>query len=456
MAKLRSKYVCSECGYESSGWMGKCPSCLKWNTLIEEVYEDVTHLSARRMSNTVPEAIALSDIEISDSYRIKTGSGELDRVLGGGIVPASMILVGGDPGIGKSTLILQVCSNIAKSRRVIYFSGEESTNQIKLRAQRLNSVNPNVYIVSETCFESIEAVLHKERPDFVIIDSIQTMYTDKLSSAPGSVSQVRDVTSQLLRTSKKNDMTVFIIGHVTKEGAIAGPRVLEHMVDTVLYFEGERHHDFRILRAVKNRYGSTNEIGIFEMTSEGLKDVPNPSSTMLEGRSRNQAGSVVAGIMEGTRPMLVEIQALVCPTSFGMPRRQATGIDYNRLSMLMAVLEKKVGIKLHAFDAYLNVAGGFKLIEPAADLGMVLAIASSFKNKPVDPATVVFGEVGLTGEVRPVFQTDKRINESIRLGFKRIILPEKGSKDNKDKLINGENIEILKVSTVEQALSIAF
>lgn len=452
MGKFRSKYVCSECAYESSGWMGKCPSCLKWNTLIEEVFEDGPQTTAKAITQSLPPIVSLSEIEILETSRIKTGSVELDRVLGGGLVPASLILVGGDPGIGKSTLILQVCARIAESRRVIYFSGEESVGQIKLRADRLNAVNPNVYMVSETSFEKVEGIIEREKPDFVVIDSIQTIYTEKLSSAPGSVSQVRDVTGQLLRISKKNGVTVFVVGHVTKDGAIAGPRVLEHMVDTVLYFEGERHQDFRVLRAVKNRFGSTNEIGIFEMSSEGLKDVSNPSSMMLEGRSRDQAGSAVVGIMEGTRPMLVEVQALVCASNFGMPRRQATGMDYNRLTMLMAVLEKKVGMQLHAFDAYLNVAGGFKLIEPAADLGVVMAIASSFKNKPIDASTIIFGEVGLTGEVRQVSQMDKRITESLRLGFKRCIVPHLGK--NVEAGLQ-KDIEVVTVSTVEQALETA-
>lgn len=452
MAKLRSKYICSECGYESSGWMGKCPSCLKWNTLIEEVFEDSAQNAAKIMNQTLPQVISLSEVETLEALRIKTGSTELDRVLGGGLVPASLILVGGDPGIGKSTLILQACSRIAETRRVLYVSGEESVGQIKLRADRLGAVNPMVYMVSETSFERIEAIIEKEKPEFLVIDSIQTVYSETLSSAPGSVSQVRDVTGKLLRISKKNGITVFVVGHVTKEGAIAGPRVLEHMVDTVLYFEGERHQDFRVLRAVKNRFGSTNEIGIFEMCTDGLIDVSNPSSMMLEGRSRDQAGSAVVGIMEGTRPMLVEVQSLVCATSFGMPRRQATGMDYNRLSMLMAVLEKKVGIQLHAFDAYINVAGGLKLIEPASDLGVVAAITSSFKNKPIDAATVFFGEVGLTGEVRAVSQMDKRINECLRLGFKRCIVPNLGKNISSGLT---KDIEIIMVNTVEQALEAA-
>jgi len=451
MAKFRSKYVCSECGYESSGWLGKCPSCLKWNTLIEEVYEDVPGKTLS-IDLTLPQITPLSDVEVLTVSRLKTGSNELDRVLGGGIVPASLILIGGEPGIGKSTLILQVCAQIAKTNRVLYISGEESVGQIKLRADRLNAVRDSIFMASETSYEKIETLILREKPDFVVIDSIQTIYSENLSSAPGSVSQVRDVTARILRIAKKNGITVFVVGHVTKEGAIAGPRVLEHMVDTVLYFEGERHLDFRILRAVKNRFGSTNEIGIFEMTSKGLLDVANPSSLMLEGRSTDEPGSVVVGLIEGSRPMLVEVQALVCPTSFGMPRRQATGMDYNRLAMLMAVLEKKVGMQLSSFDAYINVAGGFKLDEPAADLGVVAAIASSFRNKKISPSTVFFGEVGLTGEVRAVNQMDKRITESLRLGFKRVIVPVMNMKTLP---VLQKEIDIIMVSTVEEALSSA-
>ena len=375
--------------------------------------------------------------------RIKTGSNELDRVFGRHRA-ASLILIG-EPGIGIH-LDFEICAQIARSNRVIYVSGEESVGQIKLRADRLDAVSDSIYMASETSYEKIEGLILKEKPDFVVIDSIQTVYSENLSSAPGSVSQVRDVTAKLLRISKKNGITVFVVGHVTKEGAIAGPRVLEHMVDTVLYFEGERHLDFRILRAVKNRFGSTNEIGIFEMTSKGLLDVANASSLMLEGRSSDEPGSVVVGLIEGSRPMLVEVQALVCPTSFGMPRRQATGMDYNRLTMLMAVLEKKVGMQLNAFDAYLNVAGGFKLDEPAADLGVVAAIASSFRNKKINPSTVFFGEVGLTGEVRSVNQMDKRITESLRLGFKRCILP----RVNMSTVSEYKKIDLVMVSTVEE------
>jgi len=452
MAKLRTKYICSECGYESSGWLGKCPSCQKWSTMVEEVVEANAQTPLSASSEEIPPSVSLSSVDVSEGLRMKTGSDELDRVLGGGLVPASLILVGGDPGIGKSTLILQVCAAISEKCRVLYISGEESIKQIKLRADRIEASCDHVYIISETSFERIESIILRDKPDFVVIDSIQTMFSEKLSSAPGSVSQVREVTGNLLRISKKMGITTFIVGHVTKEGALAGPRVLEHMVDTVLYFEGERHQDFRILRAVKNRFGSTNEIGIFEMSGKGLKDVANPSAMMLEGRTGDQSGSVVVGLMEGTRSMLVEVQALVCPTSFGMPRRMATGMDYNRLSMLIAVLEKKIGMQLHSFDAYINVAGGMKVDEPAADLGIICAIASSFKNKCVDPGTVFFGEVGLTGEVRAVGQMEKRLSECMRLGFKRCVMPP----INSGVLKAFGDIEVVMVRTVEQALAVLF
>ncbi|MGI6050760.1 MAG: DNA repair protein RadA [Acetivibrionales bacterium] len=452
MGKLRSRFVCSECAYESVGWMGKCPSCQKWNTFIEETYEETLPGKAKALNLDMPQIVSLSDVEVLTTNRIETGSNELDRVLGGGLVPASLILIGGEPGIGKSTLILQICAKIAQLNKVLYISGEESVGQIKLRADRLNAVNPSIYMVSETSYEVIESMIDREKPEFIVIDSIQTIYSEFLSSAPGSVSQVRDITAKLMRKAKKDGITVFIVGHVTKEGSIAGPRVLEHMVDTVLYFEGERHQDFRILRAVKNRFGSTNEIGVFEMTSSGLNDVTNPSSVMLDGRSSNQPGSVVVGLIEGTRPLLAEIQALTSYTSFSTPRRQATGFDYNRLTMLMAVLEKKVGMQLNSFDAYLNVTGGFRIDEPAADLGIVAAIASSFTNKQIDPYTVFFGEVGLTGEVRSVNQMEKRITESLRLGFKRCITP----KLNTNTVSNIQNeIEIMTVSSVEEALQVA-
>lgn len=447
MAKLRAKYVCGECGYESSGWMGKCPSCLKWNTLIEEVIEKVS--SGAAVAGEPSKAIALNDIETEQGRRIPSGTIEMDRVLGGGIVPGSLVLVGGDPGIGKSTLILQMCQGLS-GLPVLYVSGEESARQVKLRADRLGVGRPGIFMLAETCFQRIQTVIETDKPAVVIIDSIQTMFSELLTSAPGSVSQVREVTGELLRIAKQKGVTVFVVGHVTKEGAIAGPRVLEHMVDTVLYFEGERHQDYRILRAVKNRFGSTNEIGIFEMSGVGLIEVSNPSGILLDGRSKDQPGSVVVASLEGTRPMLLEIQALISPTSFGNPRRMATGLDYNRLTMLMAVLEKKVGMQLHSFDAYINVVGGIRLDEPACDLGILVAIASSFKNKPINPGTILVGEVGLTGEVRSASQMEKRLSEASRLGFTRAVVPH----GSNIKSVDGMQITL--VHTVDEALAALF
>ncbi len=453
MAKQKTKFVCSECGYESGGFLGKCPACNSWNTLIEEVVKTAGTVSAARSGlNTQPlKAVPLNEIQTDAGMRIDTGYGELNRVLGGGVVPGSLVLVGGDPGIGKSTLILQMCEGLGENLKTLYVSGEESAAQIKMRADRLSVKRNGILMLAETAFDRVEEVIFAEMPAVVIIDSIQTIYNSDISSAPGSVSQVRDVTGQLLRIAKQQNITVFLVGHVTKEGAIAGPRVLEHMVDTVLYFEGERHQDYRILRAVKNRFGSTNEIGIFEMREVGLVEVMNPSAMMLDGRSKDEPGSVVAVALEGTRPMLLEIQALVSPTSFNNPRRMATGLDFNRLTMIIAVLEKKLGMQLHTFDAYLNVVGGMRLDEPATDLAVLCAVASSYRNRPVDAGTVIFGEVGLTGEVRSVSQTEKRIMEAARLGFQRCIIPATDGRTEK-KLVNG--IEICPVRTVEQALDL--
>ncbi len=452
MAKTKSKFVCSECGYESGGWLGKCPACGSWNTLVEEIVLKAGSSSGSGASSTLAaKAIPLNEIRTESGTRFDTGYGELNRVLGGGVVPGSLVLVGGDPGIGKSTLILQMCEGLGPKQKTLYVSGEESATQIKMRADRLGVKRDGILMLAETAFDRVEDAINKENPSVVIVDSIQTIYSSDISSAPGSVSQVRDVTGNLLRIAKQKDITIFIVGHVTKEGAIAGPRVLEHMVDTVLYFEGERHQDYRILRAVKNRFGSTNEIGIFEMKEGGLAEVMNASAMMLDGRSKDQPGSVVAVSLEGTRPMLLEIQALVSPTSFNNPRRMATGLDFNRLTMLIAVLEKKVGMQLHTFDAYLNVVGGIRLDEPATDLAVLAAVASSYRNRPVDPGTVLFGEVGLTGEVRSVGQTDKRIMEASRLGFTRCIIPASDGKAEK-RSVNG--IEILPVRTVEQALDL--
>lgn len=463
MAKAKTKFVCSECGYESGGWLGKCPACGSWNTLFEEVVAKSGSSSGSGSGLPAAKAIPLNEIRTEAGMRFDTGYGELNRVLGGGVVPGSLVLVGGDPGIGKSTLILQMCEGLGETRKTLYVSGEESATQIKLRADRLGVRRNGILMLAETAFDRVEDAIAREHPSVVIIDSIQTIYNSDISSSPGSVSQVRDVTGNFLRIAKQKDITIFLVGHVTKEGAIAGPRVLEHMVDTVLYFEGERHQDYRILRAVKNRFGSTNEIGIFEMRENGLAEVMNPSAIMLDGRSKDQPGSVVAVALEGTRPMLLEIQALVSPTSFNNPRRMATGLDFNRLTMLIAVLEKKVGMQLHTFDAYLNVVGGIHLDEPAADLAVLMAVASSYRNRPVDPGTVFFGEVGLTGEVRSVGQTDKRIMEAARLGFTRCVIPAtegKAERRTVNGTINGmggnkgNGIEIIPIRTVEQALDL--
>lgn len=449
MPKNKTVFVCQECGYESPGWLGKCPACMQWNTFAEEFQESPSGNTPNKIEKIKP--VSLGEIRGEDEQRSRTGMKELDRVLGGGVVKGSLILIGGDPGIGKSTLLLQICNTISQNAKIIYVSGEESAEQIKLRADRLNVDRPGLLLVSASAYEPVAALAASEKPDILIIDSIQTMYMDTISSAPGSVSQVREVTGALMKLAKKSGITVMIVGHVTKEGAIAGPRVLEHMVDTVLYFEGDRHLSFRILRAVKNRFGSTNEIGVFEMRDTGLAEVSNPSEMMLSGRKGNVPGSVVVSSLEGTRPMLIEIQSLVCATSFGMPRRMATGIDYNRLAMLMAVLEKRVGLQLYNYDAYVNVVGGIKLDEPACDLGIAAAVASSFRNVPVDAGCVLIGEVGLTGEVRAVSQIDKRISEALRLGFTGLVIPEGNSK-LAGTVKNAAGAEIKPVSTIQEAL----
>lgn len=452
MSKARTKFVCVECGYETGKWLGKCPACLQWNTMIEE-----RDTGTGNNKDILPssKAIPITDIEKEHEERVKTGLNELDRVLGGGIVGGSLVLVGGDPGIGKSTLLLQICGALAPIQKVLYISGEESVKQIKLRAERLSVNHGNIFMASETNFENAESLINENKPQVVILDSIQTVYSSELTSAPGSVSQVREVTGRLMHIAKEKGITVFVAGHVTKDGAIAGPRVLEHMVDTVLYFEGERHQNYRILRTVKNRFGSTNEIGIFEMRQEGLVEVSNPSGVLLDGRAKDQSGSVVVASLEGTRPMLLEIQALVTPTSFGMPRRMATGIDYNRLTMLMAVLEKKVGMQLHNFDAYVNVVGGIKLDEPACDLGVIVSVAGSFRNTPVPSDVVVIGEVGLTGEVRTVSQAEKRVMEAKRMGFKKCILPL-GNLSKSLESVSADGMELMFADTVEEALSYLF
>lgn len=426
MAKgKKSVFFCQECGYEAPKWMGQCPACKKWNTFVEETVTPSQGKISGMAGNGVKaaEPVTLSQIQINEEERLHTGIGELDRVLGGGIVGGSMTLVGGDPGIGKSTLLLQVCRNLAGQVQVLYISGEESLRQIKLRAQRIGAFSDRMLLLCETNLNAIRQVIERKKPDVVIIDSIQTMYNEEVSSAPGSVSQVRESTGVLMQIAKGMGVSIFIVGHVTKDGNVAGPRVLEHMVDTVLYFEGDRHASYRILRGVKNRFGSTNEIGVFEMREEGLVEVENPSEFMLDGRPEGASGSVVACSMEGTRPILIEIQALVCPSSFGMPRRTAAGTDFNRVNLLMAVLEKRLGIHLSSSDAYVNIAGGIRMNEPAIDLGILLAIVSSYKDIVIDDRVLVFGEVGLSGEVRAVSMAEQRVQEAKKLGFTTIILP---------------------------------
>ena len=420
----KTVYFCQECGYESAKWMGQCPGCKSWNTFVEETVSTKKPSSsgAMKSSEKRQEPVILKDISLSEDERQTTQIGELDRVLGGGIVPGSLVLVGGDPGIGKSTLLLQVCRNLAEKQvSVLYISGEESLRQIKLRANRIGQFTDKMQLLCETNLEVIREVIERRKPDVVVIDSIQTMFHEDVSSAPGSVSQVRESTNILMQIAKGMGVSIFIVGHVTKEGNVAGPRVLEHMVDTVLYFEGDRHASYRILRGVKNRFGSTNEIGVFEMRRDGLREVENPSEFMLNGRPENASGSVVACSMEGTRPILLEIQALVCESNFGMPRRTAAGTDYNRVNLLMAVLEKRIGYHLGNYDAYVNIAGGIKINEPAIDLGIVMAIVSSYKNRPFDERTIVFGEVGLSGEVRAVNMPEQRVAEAKKLGFKTCI-----------------------------------
>lgn len=421
-------YFCQECGYESSKWMGQCPGCKAWNTFVEEPVSTAKKASggsSGKLTERRAEPVILKDISLSEDERQTTGIGELDRVLGGGIVPGSLVLVGGDPGIGKSTLLLQVCRNLAeKGVSVLYISGEESLRQIKLRANRIGQFSDKLQLLCETRLETVREVIERKKPDVAIVDSIQTMYDEEIGSAPGSVSQVRESTNVLMQLAKGQGVSIFIVGHVTKEGNVAGPRVLEHMVDTVLYFEGDRHASYRILRAVKNRFGSTNEIGVFEMQSGGLEEVTNPSEYLLNGRPENASGSVVACSMEGTRPILVEIQALVCQSNFGIPRRTAVGTDFNRVNLLMAVLEKKVGLHLAASDAYVNIAGGMKMTEPAIDLGICLAIVSSAKDIVIPDSVMAFGEIGLSGEVRAVSMAGQRVQEAKKLGFETVILPE--------------------------------
>ena len=449
MAKgKKSVYFCQNCGHEENKWLGQCPMCKEWNTFVEEKIETNTSVSVSKRAKDV-KIVPLSTVTTESEDRITTHIKELDRVLGGGIVPGSLILVGGDPGIGKSTLLLQVCQKLAKDKKqVLYISGEESLKQIKLRATRMGEFTDDLLVLCETNLDIIKSVIEKKKPEIVIIDSIQTMYSEEVSSAPGSVSQVRESTNVFMQLAKGLNISIFIVGHVTKEGTVAGPRVLEHMVDTVLYFEGDRHASYRILRGVKNRFGSTNEIGVFEMRQSGLEEVENPSEFMLNGKPENASGSVVACSMEGTRPILIEIQALVCQSNFGMPRRTAAGTDYNRVNLLMAVLEKRIGLPLSNYDAYVNIAGGIKMNEPAVDLGIIMAIISSYKNHPLDERTIVFGEVGLSGEVRAVNMAEQRVSEAKKLGFETCIMPAVSV----DSVKNIKGIKIIGVKNINEAI----
>ncbi|WP_346698595.1 DNA repair protein RadA [Catenibacillus scindens] len=451
MAKSKIVFFCQECGFESAKWMGQCPACKAWNTFVEEPTVPKNSRGAKASPKEIASAVPtrLSQVSLQSQPRTLTGIGELDRVLGGGIVKGSLVLVGGDPGIGKSTLLLQMCRLLAqKSVPLLYISGEESLQQIKMRAQRLGDFEKDMMMLCETDLDIVEGVVRKYKPEIVIIDSIQTMYRQEIASAPGSVSQVRESTGVLMQLAKGLDITIFIVGHVTKEGVVAGPRVLEHMVDTVLYFEGDRHASYRLLRAVKNRFGSTNEIGVFEMGGGGLTQVTNPSEYMLNGRPQEASGSVVSCAMEGTRPILIEVQALVCRTNFNMPRRTAAGTDYNRVNLLMAVLEKRLGLPLDNCDCYVNIAGGMRLNEPAIDLAIVCAIISSYKNFAVSPKTIMFGEVGLTGEVRAVNMVEQRVAEAKKLGFSMCLVPQVNLKN-----VSGiSGITVIGISSVQDVL----
>lgn len=449
MAKTKQMFFCQECGFESAKWMGQCPGCKAWNTFVEEKIVTGTKKHTGKTVASVPASIL--EITTDEETRIGTGMKELDRVLGGGIVKGSLVLIGGDPGIGKSTILLQVCRNLTSDgHKVLYVSGEESMQQIKMRAERLGEFQRDMYLHCETDVDVIENTIENVKPEVVVIDSVQTMALEEVSSAAGSVSQVREVTNRLMQMAKRNNIAVFIVGHVTKEGTVAGPRTLEHMVDTVLYFEGERSSIYRILRGVKNRFGATNEIGVFEMKQNGLTEVLNPSKVMLEGRPVDASGSTVICSLEGTRPLLIEIQALVAQTNFQMPRRTTVGIDFNRVNLLMAVLEKRAGIHLGSCDAYVNLTGGIRLSEPAIDLGIVLALVSSYRNRPIDEHTIIFGEVGLTGEVRGVNMAEQRVKEAEKLGFTTCILPA----SNAANISNQKGIKLIGVSNVREAIDL--
>lgn len=446
MAKAKTVFVCNECGYESAKWLGKCPACNSWNSFFEQKVEKYTDNKKEKNITNTPKS--LNSYQGKEFSRTSTGFGEMDRVLGGGLVKGSLVLLGGEPGIGKSTLILQICDKVKGEGKVLYVSGEESAEQIKLRADRLGIKNENIMFLGETDIDIVNNAILDLNPKLVIIDSIQTMYSDELTAAAGSVSQVREITSQIMRICKSKEITTIIIGHVTKEGNIAGPRVLEHMVDSVLYLEGERYFSYRILRGVKNRFGSTNEIGMFEMKQEGMCEILNPSDILISEREDNPAGSCIIATMEGTRPILVELQALTSQSVFGFPKRTANGVDFNRLSLLIAVLEKKAGLMLGTQDVYLNVVGGIRINEPAIDLGVIAVVASSFKNISIPNDTVIMGEVGLTGEVRRINFIEKRLKEAEKLGFKTCIIPESNKKVLKDEF----KLDIIGVKNVREAM----
>lgn len=451
MAGNKSVYVCSECGYSSPKWYGKCPGCNEWNTMEEELLSTTSKSSAKSPLVSSAKVMNLKSIKEDSNRRILTGNKELDRVLGGGIVLGSLTLISGDPGIGKSTILLQSCEYLGRDNKILYVSGEESAPQIKMRAERLGVTTENLYILSQTDVMQIIDIIKSEKPDIVIIDSIQTMVFDGISSTAGSVAQVRECTNLFMHTAKGLGIPVFIVGHVNKDGGIAGPKVLEHIVDTVLYFEGEKNYSYRILRGVKNRFGSTNEIGVFEMTSEGLKEVLNPSLMMISGRPKNTSGTCVACVMEGSRPILAEVQGLVCATGFGTPRRMSTGFDYNRMSMLLAVLEKRAGYFFNNMDAYINVVGGLRLDEPAADLTVAMALVSSLKDISVGDKVLAFGEVGLAGEIRAVSHCEQRVAEAARLGFEKCIIPFHNYKGLSKNL--KVSVDIVPVRTIREAFS---
>ena len=452
MAKVKTKYICQQCGYESAKWWGICPECNSGGSMVEEAYTQKETARSKKQSSHLQKSVDLKSVEGTEADRFTTHISEFDRVLGGGIVRGSLVLIGGDPGIGKSTLLLQLAHHISKEKKVLYISGEESAQQIKLRASRLFSGDMNMLILAETNLDTIEGEILAVMPDVVVIDSVQTVSSPELTSLPGSVSQVREATGRLMNIAKANNISCFLVGHVTKEGAIAGPRVLEHLVDTVLYFEGERFNTYRMIRAVKNRFGSTNELGVFEMTDKGLIEVSNPSKILLSEHSVGAPGTAIVCTMEGTRPMLVEIQALVAPTTFAVPRRTATGIDFNRLNMLLAVLERRAGLRIQSQDVYVNLTGGIKIYEPSLDLGIACAVASSFSNREIKNNVAFFGEIGLTGEIRSVSFGEKRINEALKLGFEEVIVPYSTAKDLK----NINSIKITGVKDVKMVLAEAF